>query len=118
MKANGARVIITAEYLVETFGPRGYAIALQVFAIFISESEDKAFECFAYKIAELEEQPRQKGRKGAIDFWKHLRSAYEKLSVFERSRIRADLPRVYADYLKQDIENFRGDKKRRTRGKK
>ena len=103
---NGERLIITAKYLVETFGKYDAKTALFILTGFAQETDAACLAYFAARAEELTASvcAAELAHVEAIAFWDHLLRAYKNMSVFERSAVRKDLPRVYADYLKKGLK--------------
>jgi hypothetical protein len=96
-----ARVIIAPEYLVKLFRKhRNVDIFIGSLCGFcVGEAE-----CVKYYLDRIEEakaMPDQPGKQGAIEVWEHLLAAYRKMSVFERSRLRRELPKAMAEEIKR-----------------
>lgn len=94
------RVIITADYLIETFGWLGEEILIHLMAPF-AVPEARAVPAFDDLIASLERAPSSPGKDGAISAMEDLRSAYTKMTIFEKEAVRKDLPVKLAAFLRR-----------------
>lgn len=95
------RKIITAKYLVESFGQKlDLKMLLGILAPF-SMPLEAANDYFDDYIESAEIWPDDPGKRGAIEIWKHLKSALNKMSAVERKRVADELPGEIALWVKK-----------------
>jgi len=92
------RVIITADYLIELFGHLDTPVLLVALAPFCLPGKD-APGAFIQIIEDLGKELDQPGKTGAISAVEDLARGYSKMTIFERERIRRDLPKKLAKLL-------------------
>jgi hypothetical protein len=97
-KANGERVIITADYLLEVLG-KGLELRTLIFLVtpFTAPTDEKTIELFEYMIKDADQVEMEINGKidavgGLASAWRDLYNGYRKMTVFEREAVRRDLP--------------------------
>lgn len=96
---NGERaVIITPDYLVDTFGHLPITVFLHITFPFTLDGPD-AIKEFDRLISLFELEPGGPGREDSIEGFQELKSAYLKLTVFERKSIQDGLVRKMAEMI-------------------
>lgn len=93
------RVIITPELLLDQLGDLEPETLMYVLHPFIANGISDALKAFDDVIISLQAGPDQPGRTGAVSAFESLRSAYIKMTIFERESIRKGLPLKLAQHL-------------------
>ena len=98
--SDSKRVIITPELLIEIFGQQPLEIMLYIMSFFISK-EGRALQEFDKVIEHFKKQPDGHGKNQVCDAFTDLKSAYEKMTLFERNNVRKRLPEKICEFLEQ-----------------